>query len=148
MPLALTYPGVYVEEIPSGVHTIVGVATSITAFVGRAESGPTDTAVTIFGFGDYQRTFGGYKSASGAKFALAYAVRDFFVNGGGQAVIVRIAPRDNSAIPAKIGFGANSLSFVAADPGAWGNLLQVSVDRNVSDEAAKAIDPKLTKDDL
>jgi phage tail sheath protein FI len=31
---AFTYPGVYIEEIPSGVHPITGVATSITAFIG------------------------------------------------------------------------------------------------------------------
>ena len=42
MPATLTYPGVYIEEIPSGVRTITGVATSITAFVGRALRGPTD----------------------------------------------------------------------------------------------------------
>ena len=42
MPAALTYPGVYIQEIPSGVRTITGVATSITAFVGRAAAGPTD----------------------------------------------------------------------------------------------------------
>jgi len=29
MPVALSYPGVYIEEIPSGVRTITGVATSI-----------------------------------------------------------------------------------------------------------------------
>ena len=27
MPVAPTYPGVYIEEIPSGVRTITGVAT-------------------------------------------------------------------------------------------------------------------------
>ena len=42
MPATLTYPGVYIEEIPSGVRAITGVATSITAFVGRALRGPTD----------------------------------------------------------------------------------------------------------
>ena len=42
MPAALTYPGVYIEEIPSGVRTITGVATSITAFVGYTQRGPTD----------------------------------------------------------------------------------------------------------
>ena len=42
MSATLTYPGVYIEEIPSGVRTITGVATSITAFVGRAFRGPTD----------------------------------------------------------------------------------------------------------
>ena len=34
MPSALSYPGVYLEELPSGVRTLTGVATSITAFVG------------------------------------------------------------------------------------------------------------------
>jgi len=28
MPATLTYPGVYIEEIPSGVRTIIGVALS------------------------------------------------------------------------------------------------------------------------
>ena len=47
MPAPLTYPGVYVEEIPSGVRPITGVATSVTAFVGRALRGPVDAAITI-----------------------------------------------------------------------------------------------------
>ena len=34
MPVAPTYPGVYVEELPSGVHTITGVSTAVTAFLG------------------------------------------------------------------------------------------------------------------
>ncbi|HYT16157.1 MAG TPA: phage tail sheath C-terminal domain-containing protein [Burkholderiales bacterium] len=86
MPAALTYPGVYIEEIPSGVHTITGVATSITAFVGRARRGPTDDAVTINSYGDFERVFGGLWVDS----TLGYAVRDFFLNGGSQAVIVRL----------------------------------------------------------
>ena len=40
MPAAISYPGVYIEEIPSGVRTITGVPTSITAFVGRAGKVP------------------------------------------------------------------------------------------------------------
>jgi len=34
MPPSLTYPGVYIEELPSAVHTVTGVATSIAAFIG------------------------------------------------------------------------------------------------------------------
>ena len=86
MPAALTYPGVYIEEIPSGVHTITGVATSITAFIGRALRGPTDEPVTINSYGDFERVFGGLWADS----TLGYAVRDFFVNGGSQAIIVRL----------------------------------------------------------
>src|SRR5215207_3397240 len=86
MPTTPTYPGVYIEEIPSGVRTITGVATSITAFVGRALRGPLNEAVVINGFGDYERVFGGLWLDS----SLSYAVRDFFMNGGGQAIVVRL----------------------------------------------------------
>lgn len=87
MPVLPTYPGVYIEEIPSGVRTIVGVATSITAFIGKARRGPGNKTVTINNFGDFERQFGGLWVES----RLAYAVRDFFLNGGSQAIIVRIA---------------------------------------------------------
>jgi phage tail sheath protein FI len=86
MPVAATYPGVYIEEIPSGVRTITGVATSIAAFIGRAARGPTDEPITINGYGDFERIYGGLWTGS----RLGYAVRDFFLNGGGQAIIVRL----------------------------------------------------------
>ena len=86
MPATLTYPGVYIEEIPSGVRTITGVATSITAFIGGAKRGPVNTATTINSFGDYERIFGGLWLNS----SVGYAVRDFYLNGGSQAIIVRL----------------------------------------------------------
>jgi len=86
MPATLTYPGVYIEEIPSGVRTITGVATSITAFIGGAKRGPVNIATTINSFGDYERIFGGLWLNS----SVGYAVRDFYLNGGSQAIIVRL----------------------------------------------------------
>jgi len=93
MPVNPTFPGVYIEEIPSGVRTITGVATSITAFVGRALRGPTsdntdknNRAITINSYADFERIYGGLWAGS----TLGYAVRDFFLNGGSQAVIVRL----------------------------------------------------------
>src|SRR5712692_274291 len=86
MPVQVSYPGVYIEEIPSGVRTITGVATSITAFIGRALRGPTDDAITINSYGDFERIFGGLWADS----TLGYAVRDFYLNGGSQALIVRV----------------------------------------------------------
>ena len=59
MPATLTYPGVYIEEILSGVHTITGVATSIAAFVGYTARGPVNKATTINSLGDFERIFGG-----------------------------------------------------------------------------------------
>src|SRR5882724_9409521 len=86
MPITPTYPGVYVEDIPSGVRTITGVATSITAFIGRAQRGPVNEPVTITSFGDFERAFGGL----GETYPMSYAVRDFYLNGGSQAIIVRL----------------------------------------------------------
>jgi uncharacterized protein len=86
MPVAVTYPGVYIEEIPSGLRTITGVATSITAFLGRTAFGPTERPETIFSFGDFQERYGGLHY----DYPLTYAVQDFFMNGGTQAVIGRL----------------------------------------------------------
>ena len=71
MPVAPTYPGVYIQEIPSGVRTISGVATSITAFIGQAVRGPVNDPTVVNTFGDYERTFGGLSAGS----TLSYAVR-------------------------------------------------------------------------
>lgn len=85
MPVTASYPGVYVEEVPSGVRTITGVATAITAFVGRAIRGPVDKAVRIQSYEDYTRAFGGMSLKS----TVSYSVRHFFQNGGTDALVVR-----------------------------------------------------------
>src|SRR6266699_2226579 len=86
MPVTVSYPGVYIEEIPSGVHTITGVATSIAAFVGWAPQGPTDSAQLVLSFPDFVRMYGGLDARS----LLGYAVSHFFANGGQQAYIIRL----------------------------------------------------------
>lgn len=86
MPAVLSYPGVYIEEVPSAVRTIAGVATSVVAFVGRTKLGPDNWPVVINSWADFERRFGGLWEES----PLSVAVRDFFQNGGGQAVIVRV----------------------------------------------------------
>src|ERR1700683_177213 len=93
MPVQVSYPGVYIEELPSAVHPITGVATSITAFVGMANSGPVNTPTTINNFGDYDRIFGGLW----ARRTMSFAVNDFFATGGSQAIIVRLAASDSAA---------------------------------------------------
>jgi phage tail sheath protein FI len=125
MPAALTYPGVYIEEIPSGVRTIVGVATSITAFVGRAVRGPVNDPVRIQSFSDYVRVFGGLAEMS----TMSYAVQQFFLNGGTDALIVRVhlnGTKANLNLPTSAG----SLMLEAASEGLWGNNLRATVDHN------------------
>lgn len=118
MPATLTFPGVYVQEISSGVHTITGVGTSITAFVGRALSGPVNEAVVINSFGDFERTFGGLWLES----SMSYAVRDFYLNGGSQGIIVRLFAPTNAqqqaalaAAQAQAGAAADAVIQAASD---------------------------------
>ena len=134
MPVTPTYPGVYIEEVPSGVRTITGVATSITAFVGRAARGPVSEPTTINSLADFERTFGGLWTES----TMSYAVRGFYLNGGSQAIIVRV---QNSATAATIDLPTGAaapddvLNLVAANVGAWGNNLSVTVDHDTKDPA-------------
>ena len=87
MPVTPTYPGVYVEEIPSGVRTITGVSTSVAAFVDLFKRGPLNKAVQLFSMGDFGREFGGLDANSEA----SYAIQQFFLNGGTEAWAVRVA---------------------------------------------------------
>ena len=122
MPSALTYPGVYVEEIPSGVRTITGVATSIAAFAGFAPRGPIDRAVTITSWADYERIFGGLVS----DYPLGYAVRDFYENGGATAIIIRTFAMPNGGQVGTI--TKDDFKVEAASPGTWAKNLRMRVE--------------------
>ncbi|MHB8270137.1 phage tail sheath family protein [Bradyrhizobium sp.] len=67
-------------------HSISGVATSITAFIGSALRGPTAMPGSANSFADFERLYGGVWAQS----TLGYAVQQFFLNGGSQALIVRV----------------------------------------------------------
>ncbi|MBE9180876.1 phage tail sheath family protein [Oculatella sp. LEGE 06141] len=131
MPTLPNYPGVYIEEIPSGVRTITGVATSITAFVGRARRGLANEPVTINSYAEFERLFGGLWVDS----TMSYAVRDFYLNGGSQALIVRV---HNNAASAVFDF-EGGLGLEAASGGTWGNKLSAVVDHQTRD--ADSTDP-------
>ena len=124
----LSYPGVYVEEIPSGVHTITGVPTSVAAFVGYTARGLENTATRIFSWADFERGFGGLAIDSD----LSYAVQGFFANGGGQAFIVRVPKSDAKAAAVTIQEAAIALhsviTFTAISSGAWGNNVVADID--------------------
>jgi len=126
MPSTYTFPGVYVEEIPSGVHTISGVSTSDTAFIDFFPRGPVDEAVRITSFGDFERTFGGLHSWSEA----SYAIQQYYLNGGQIAWVVRVAPGSPGTAHLSLTGGSpveDVITVEAANPGAWGNNLRVAV---------------------
>ncbi len=124
MPQYLS-PGVYIEEIPSGVRTIVGVATSITAFIGIASRGPTNEPVRVQSFADFERQFGGLW----VKSAMSYAVQQYFLNGGTDALIIRVVHTDDEdakkAKKAKSTIG--DLNLEASSEGEWANVLMAEV---------------------
>src|SRR5215510_9418810 len=120
----VSYPGVYIVEKPSGVRTITGVATSIAAFVGFTRKGVPDKAVAITSFADFERGYGGLDRDS----PLSYAVRQFFMNGGTQALIARVAVGHATATwTLQDGAPVDVLDVAAASPGGWGNDLRLSV---------------------
>lgn len=137
MPTAVSYPGVYIEEIPSGVHTIASVATSIAAFVGYTKRGIDNRAERILSFTDFERIFGGLASDS----ELSYAVRQFFENGGSEAYVVRVpkSSDDTAAAAPEVKSASATITLVdennnaaltvtALSRGAWANDIIIDVD--------------------
>ncbi len=130
MPVSPTYPGVYIEELQSGVRPVIGVATSITAFVGYAPLGPENRAVRLANFGDYERRFGGIDRES----EMSFAVQQFFRNGGSDALVVRVPKSDAVAATINLMDGVGppapkvALVLKASSTGAWGNNIVVDVD--------------------
>lgn len=131
----VSYPGVFVEEIPGGVRPISGVPTSIVAFIGPSWRGATDEPVAIGCYRDFERTFGG----AFADNRLWPAVLDFFQNGGQQAIVVRLH-RPSAGKPATAELDAHGLKLTAASPGAWGNSLRFRVEEVTQVADGLAID--------
>lgn len=130
MPTYL-HPGVYIEEIPSGVRPIEGVGTSTAAFVGYTTKGPMAEPTLIFKWDSYDDQFGGLRDTGNATQGdpMGFAVYNFFLNGGTAAYIVRVT-EDGTADAAE-GFLLNPndnsqiIQFTAANPGEWGNDLEL-----------------------
>jgi hypothetical protein len=145
MPVTTTYPGVYIEEVPSGVRTIVGVSTSVGAFIDFFSRGPLNKAVQIFNFGDFQREFGGFHKHSEA----SYAIQQFFLNGGMEAWVVRTARagtyatasiilQNESGNPVlEVRAGRKVKDELVDDPGEWGNNLRIDIDYETTNPATR-----------
>ncbi|WP_369166739.1 phage tail sheath family protein [Streptomyces sp. R28] len=112
MPVNVTYPGVYVDEVKSSVKTITGVPTAVAAFVGHAPRGPADRPVHITGWADYEAVFGGLQ----ANCPLSYAVYQFYLNGGSEAEIVRVVQGDAKTVRLPLGTSAARPARESARP--------------------------------
>lgn len=121
------HPGVYIEEIPSGVRPIEGVSTSNGAFIGKAEMGPLGVARLVTSLAEFQSAYGGFLADS----FLAQSVFQFFNNGGKKTYIVRVAGTGATAASIAIRdrktVAARTLQVQAANEGIWGNMLGLVV---------------------
>src|SRR5260221_12811430 len=141
MPITPTFPGVYIEEIPSGVHTITGVATSIAAFIDTFERGLVDYATHLLSLTDFENLMGGLDTKSEA----SYAIQQFFLNGGTECYAVRVVGK--TAVAAAIDLltapGGSGVFTVTAgqmistqflkNKGSWGNNIRIDVDYITTD---------------
>lgn len=119
-------PGVYVEEYDNGPRSIEGVGTSTAGFIGLAEKGPVVGAPLLCtNFKDFTRQFGGFLNefSFGEYRFLANSVEQFFVNGGTRCFVTRVAPADAKAASKSAG----TITVNAANPGKWGNRIQVTI---------------------
>lgn len=110
MPITPTYPGVYIEELPSNSHTITPAPTSIGVFIGYSHPFKTKSfgvAVRLFSFADYEREFGGFFTSQAFEdektdFSdLAHSVYQFFLNGGSDCYVVGLQPKLHKGNTAK-----------------------------------------------
>ena len=125
----VSYPGVYIQEVSSGVKTITGVATSITAFFGRANKGPVNKPVRCLSYADFLRNFGG--SPTGAELALS--IKQFYDNGGSDCYVVRLARDARAAAVQLENYAATNILIASAKvEGLWGNGLRLEVDYNTT----------------
>jgi uncharacterized protein len=134
MPVALLHPGVYIEEVSSGVRSISGVATSIALFIGWAPRGPTDSAMRISSYAEFERAYGGLDGR--ADVFLGYAVKSFYDNGGTDAYILRIAHTDAATGTCSLG----DLDIEASSPGDWSDDFSVRLTQSVADATRFTLD--------
>ncbi len=133
MPVALLQPGVYIEELSSGVRTISGVATSITLFVGWTPRGPVDKALRLTSFADYERSYGGLDQRSD----FGHSVRHFYENGGSDAYILSVV---DTATAATAKCALSPLTVEASSPGEWAHDFSVRVTARVADATHFTLD--------
>lgn len=120
-------PGVYVEEFDSGAVPMAGASTSTAGFIGLAERGPSEgLPQLVSSMADFFRTYGGYLSEN--QFAnyryLAYAVEQFFLNGGSRCFVMRVAPEDTKFAQVSV---TDVITVSAKTSGSWGNQIRVVV---------------------
>jgi phage tail sheath protein FI len=143
MPVQTSYPGVYVQEVPSGVRTIAGVSTSVALFVGRTKWGPANFPVLCLNYTDFLRTFTDDTSQGD----MARAVQLFFLNGGTKCYVTRIAGSGYATSTLSINGGATpTLIITAKNPGVLGDSIKAIITESPVPAASSKFTLELYRD--
>jgi hypothetical protein len=122
--MAVELPGIAIAqtEQPFDDQPLPLRPQTVTAFVGRTQRGPLNRPVSLRGFDEFRKIFGGHCVFS----FLSHALQDYFAHGGEEAVVVRVANRAARAVIA-VPAGDEVLRLYAREPGAH-EFLRVSID--------------------
>ena len=117
------YPGVYLQEVPSGVRTITAASTSTLAIVGHFPRGPVGVPRKVTSWTDVLRIFGSLDR----RYAALDTLRDFFRQGGAYAWVSRVAFERPTATL----MGVDKAFVVEAKvPGTVGDGIKVTITTN------------------
>lgn len=78
---------------------IIGMPTSVTAFIDFFAEGPTGIPTPIDSFRAFEQTFGSLDPLrKDPRSEASYQVQQFFLNGGNNAIVLRIAPEPSTPL--------------------------------------------------
>jgi uncharacterized protein len=133
MTVMTSWPGVYIQELPSLVHSVQPAPTSVAVFVGYTHPFLTkqwNTAIQLNSFADYQANFGGFFYCPWQQDYVGQAVYQFFSNGGPTCYVVGLqateyydssGTQEGAVEPASVsitesGGGTGEFVFTATQP--------------------------------
>ncbi len=127
-------PGVYVEEVPSGLQPIEGVGTSTAAFVGLTERGDANIPRLVTNFTQFVNQFGSFMENG----YLAYSAYNFFAEGGSRAYVVRVTNTGvlTSTLTLAGGDTSDSLTIDANSTGSWGDRVSIVIEDPSNEDPA------------
>lgn len=129
------HPGVYIQEVPQA-RSIQSASTSVAAFIGVTAAGPANMPTLVTSWNDYARVFGGLVWMG----FNAWAVYEFFQEGGAACYVVRVDDDKSCAATASVG----TARIAAATKGVWGSLLMYYVGNDHAPRAEDGAPPAQT----
>ena len=146
--VATRSPGVFMERGVTRSAELALLPSGIPVFLGVAERGPTNEPIRVTSIEEFWRYFGKLPEFITPTY-MAVAIDGFFVNGGRECYVMRIAhlfernPRDDdrpllagsdrldfaikSSVRLRDGAKQNTLQIQALSEGTWGNAIRASV---------------------